>query len=87
MTETPKDRYEAIEMIARVAIEYPWRVKAFIEAAEKLGLRLVPRGGARPFPCYGESLRASARQRDHRGQGRPRESSGIHRRQGFSRSL
>ena len=40
--ETPKDRQEAIEMIARVAVEYPNRVKEIIEAAEKLGLRLVP---------------------------------------------
>ena len=49
MLETPKDRHEAIEMIARVAIEYPWRVKAFIEAAEKLGLRLVPAAALDPF--------------------------------------
>ena len=40
--ETPKDRQEAIEMIARVAVEYPHRVREIIEAAEKLGLRLVP---------------------------------------------
>ena len=42
MPETPKDRHEAIEMIALKAQEYPWRVQAFLEAAEKLGLRLVP---------------------------------------------
>ena len=42
MTDTPKDRDEAVEMIARIAVEYPHRVREIIEAAEKLGLRLMP---------------------------------------------
>ena len=47
--ETPKDRDEAIEMIARIAVEYPHRVREIIEAAEKLGLQLVPTAALAPF--------------------------------------
>ena len=49
MTDTPKDRDEAIEMIARIVIEYPHRVREVIEAAEKLGLRLVSASALSPF--------------------------------------
>ena len=47
--ETPKDRDEAIEMIARIAVEYPHRVREIVEAAEKLGLRLVLTSALAPF--------------------------------------
>ena len=47
--ETPKTRDEAIEAIAKESVEYSWRVKAFIEAAEKLGLRLVSAAALAPF--------------------------------------
>ena len=49
MSEAPKDRDEAIEMIARITVEYPHRVREIIDAAEKLGLRLASSAALAPF--------------------------------------